>query len=63
MTTLLEAAKNLIAALDLDRHDVGDWPDASREAYLELKQAIEDEKVRPEQHLRRTLARIASTRA
>ena len=46
MTTLLEAAKNLIAALDLDRHEVGDWPDDSRKAYNELKQAIADEKAK-----------------
>ena len=44
MTTLIEAAaKKLMTAIALDRHDVGDWPDASREAYLELKQAIAQE--------------------
>ena len=44
MTTLIEAAaKKLMTAIALDRHDVGDWPDDSREAYLELKQAIAQE--------------------
>jgi len=44
MTTLIEAAaKKLMTAIALDRHDVGDWPNDSRDAYLELKQAIAQE--------------------
>lgn len=51
MTTLLQVANRLITSLHLDRFDIEDWPDDSREAYLELKQVIEDEKVRAEQHI------------
>ena len=44
MTTLIEAAaKKLMTAIALDRHDVGDWPNDSRDACLELKKAIAQE--------------------
>ena len=44
MTTLIEAAaKKLMTAIALDRHDVGDWPDDSRKAYEALEQAIAQE--------------------
>ena len=43
MTTLIEAAQKLITCMRLDRIEVGDWPDDSREAYLGLKQAIAQE--------------------
>lgn len=46
MTTLIQASEALVAALKLDRFDVEDWPDDSREAYNELKQAIADEKAK-----------------
>mgnify|MGYP003443591194 CR=1 FL=1 len=44
MTTLIEAAaKKLMTAIALDRHDVGDWPNDSRDAHETLEQAIAQE--------------------
>ena len=41
--TLLQAAQKLIACIGLDRIEVGDWPDDSMGAYLDLKRAIAQE--------------------
>lgn len=46
MNTLIEAAaKKLMSAIALDRHDVGDWPNDSRDAHETLEQAIAQELV------------------
>ena len=54
MTTLIEAAaKKLMTAIALDRHDVGDWPNDSRDACLELKKAIAQEQEQEQEIVRR----------
>jgi hypothetical protein len=34
-----EAIRNFIRAVELDRHDVEDWPEDSREAFAKLREA------------------------
>ena len=44
MTTLLSKAQKLIQKIRSDRHDIEDWPKDSLDAFLELEQAIAQEK-------------------